>query len=412
MQCPVQISKSAQSTTSKHLGQKTLVLLCLIYVLSFQPFQFYGYFGLPDFVRLLIEGITILFLITFSLYRMRRKFILWFLIFSAVFTFSFYVIPIDESKYFLSIYNKIIFSVFFLNMFFSFLFFRQFILQAWIAFGWLLIVYSVIAVIGYYSKIFSFINLNNATALGFGDYGYYFNSFLGNILQKKFSLMPGFTLPRYSWWVAEPGQYSYIFAFNIWIAQYLNMKNRKTFLLGNTFAGVFTLSGTFFVFLGIQTICYFVLKARSSFRYISGFFILICFSFFFLFLPMRIVGTFTSVGDRIDRFNNWQELFMSGDIPELIFGHGVFALSRFSGYASSSGILTILLERGLILFIPLIIYIFINTYKNIEFLLLIIIYLLAFDFVGWPIFWLTWAMAAAIVLKFNGKQNDGHSLPH
>lgn len=279
--------------------------------------------------------------------------------------------------------------------------FREMLRCYWI-FIWSLASVSVILI--YFSATFDILTF---TQFDFGDvnelapYTYYGN-LLGYFIPYHFFDL---FVPKINWYLFEPIYLSFFLGLNVVVADEICSGNKKSkrFRILNMIAGFLTFSTSYFIFLFIYLV-FQVLKLRF-FRRTLVFIIplaIVAISFvLYLFFFDSDVATFTSLSDRTDRLDIAAQAFSGNSIFSFLFGNGIGFVPSDADRGISSGILTILVERGLLVFV-FITYLFYEILKpNWPVLLFLIYYNMTFESVWLPVLFMLCA-----VLSVNSKTKN------
>jgi len=201
-------------------------------------------------------------------------------------------------------------------------------------------------------------------------------------------------LPRYTGWMCEPSIPGFFFGANIFIAQNLFIKQHRAryFKWINAIAGILTFSVTFYLFFIGYLLYQHVYPKRLKTKTIISLLILLSlplawYILSYMFEQSEIIK-YTSLSDRTWRYHNAWEVFTDMHIFHKLFGFGIIPLFREVGGGVASGLLGLLLGRGLLMFCFLMYLIFRHTKYHTEFLIYILFYSLAFDLFSYPLFFL------------------------
>jgi len=374
---------SAQASNNA-CGLYARLILCgslFLYIFIYPPIVFTLFVEVST--RLTVEILILLILVCYT--QLKSDFeipkdLLWLV----VLVLFYWIFSLDKNRQVLSFFNKFIFFIFLMRVIHEdkemFLLLRKF----WVAIWFILSISAILACISFTLNIVSY------SPFEFSGYMYQCNPLLGLILPKH--IVGTLTLPRYSGWFIEPGFLGFFFGANVFIANnlFVNANKLRWFKRTNTIAGFLTFSAAFLIFF---VSCY-LYQIFYQKKLISKTIIRLL---FFLFLPLMIylfIYIFktpdfiphTSLGDRIWRFEEAWKVVINMNIKHIIFGFGIIPLQTAIGGGSCSGLIDILLGRGLLLFVFVILLIFRYTRHNPELFLFIIFYSLAFGFLWYPLF--------------------------
>jgi hypothetical protein len=235
-------------------------------------------------------------------------------------------------------------------------------------------------------------------ALSLGNYPYQ------SIWPLGFSMIKMEHINRVTWFIAEPGQLSLLFAYNTVCADLLvrTKKNRLIFLLLTVFAGIGTFSVTFFIHLFIFAIykAFKLSRRKISLGAATTLMALTLFSLAALCqisnLWEAIFLKFSSLEDRIDRLNNAIHILSSSSLDKLLFGHGINYIITTTTLGSSNALADLLVERGLLVFVLIFSAILSPLFRAPCYAVLLIVALFAFPCLWWPCFWLAFALFVSL----------------
>ena len=175
----------------------------------------------------------------------------------------------------------------------------------------------------------------------------------------------------------------------------------KFFKYTNIFAGTLTFSSTFILFF----LLYLIVKLLRSKRFVKvaiitiPFILVVCVGYIYIQLMDPNWGKFTSVSDRLVRLEIAYNIISQSNALNLLFGSGIGASTEMYGKGISSGILSVLVERGIAIFIFLGYVLVKFTWHNKVLLLFIIFYHLAFELFWHPAFLVAVALSFVVAKK-------------
>lgn len=368
-----------------HFSCFSILFMVFLYVIFQQPFIFIAF--IPEILRLFLEGLVLysLVLITMS-NRYTKSYIL--ILFALSIFILMYLEKSGSIRQLLSSMNKIIFFVLFVKMLTNVNTLFKYAKFGWITLWTVLSFISIFSFLGYLSGIIDFKYLEFGDIYEGAYYTYFGNNIFGNIIIKDF----GIPLPRIVGYMFEGGQLAFFFGWNIIISKYLiyNPRWSKSFTAINIISGFLTLSMTFVVFMIFYITLLFIKRIRFK-KVVSVFFILIIFLSIslFMFKMSSDLGLeqYSSFEDRMVRYAYSLNMFRNSSILHLMFGHGIRTFSNEFGMGINSGLVDLLLERGMILTFFMI-FLFIK-YSQYDFLVLsfLLYYFMFFNFCWHPIFY-------------------------
>jgi hypothetical protein len=263
----------------------------------------------------------------------------------------------------------------------------------WVRIWWLASVSIIIAFFVYQFNLIEFSPFDLSEIVGSASYIYYNNIIFGNLLVYRFF---DFVVPKLSWYIYEPGILSFFLGLNILIAEQLFLCSKKVILfkISNLIAGIFTFSTTFYLFfIAYFTFKIFMLRGFHNVRW-SSFTLtsLLLLWFMYEFFVVSDLAKFTSIDDRFVRLEVAQYFIINNSFLNFMFGNGVGVSVKTSDMGISSGILSILVERGILIFLFLLFYIYKYTKRTYVLLGYIIFYHITFELIWYPIFYIAIAL--------------------
>jgi len=333
----------------------SLLLTGLIFLYTFLYPPFLSDTRVDIVFRLTTETFVLLILSLTVLLKIHNK-IMMPLLMAIMFMFLYWLFSLDESRNVLSFFNKIVFFILLLNAIHKNYRLNTYLKKMWI-FVWIYFsISAIIAGIGFVTGIIPF-----------------------------------------SMWetgMCEPSIPGFFFGANIFIAQNLFIKQHRAryFKWINAIAGVLTFSVTFYLFFIGYLLCQHVYPKRLKTKTIISLLILLSLPLVWYILLYMFeqseIFKYTSLSDRTWRYHNAWEVFTEMHIFHKLFGFGIIPLFREVGGGVASGLLGLLLGRGLLIFCFLMYLIFRHTKYHTGFLIYILFYSLTFDFFSYPLFFL------------------------
>ncbi len=357
-------------------------LFICIYVLLSPPFVFSEY--IPFSVRICLEAVPA-FLFILVLHSNKSQ------IFILLFVWVMLVLMMFLATYsqFISVaYSclKIIFLFLMISLFDNKKTLFNLIKNFWFGF-WLFVASSALISFGVYQmEIVHFEYLDFSTVTGSDSYHYYNNIFFGNIIQSHMFDIP---VPRVTWYVFEPSILAFFFGLNVIVSDSFCVKKEyaNKFKILNLFAGVVTFSNTFFIFFIFYGLFLFFNRGFLKYLFIlliPIFFVIVAWFINMVLVNPDIVG-FTSLGDRLERVEIANYYISNNTLLSFLFGNGVGVSAEQFGRGISSGILTIFIERGFLVF-SFLLYVFYKYTKcNKHLLIYLFFYSLTFELVWYPL---------------------------
>jgi len=353
--------------------------------------------------RLAVEILILLIFVFYALLKRNFK-VPKDLVWLSVLVLFYWIFSLDKTMQVLSFFNKFVFFILLVKLIHNDQGMLVLLRRSWVAIWFVLSFFAILACISFTLGLVSF------SPFSFSGYLYQYNSLLGLVLPKH--IAGTLILPRYSGWFIEPGFLGFFFGANVFIADNLFIDGNKLrwFKRTNIIAGFLTFSTTFFV---VFVSCYLYQMVYQK-KLVSKAIIRLL---FFLFLPLMIYLViyifktpdfipYTSLGDRIWRFEETCKVVINMNIKHIIFGFGIIPIQTAIGGGSCSGLIDILLGRGLLLFVFVILLIFRYTRHNPALFLFIIFYSLAFGFLWYPLF------LFAVILGYESYLYNNHQFSH
>ena len=375
--------------------------LLFLYIFIYPPSVFSIFIETSH--RLIVETLTLIILVFYAQLK-RCCSVPKDLVLLVVLVLFYWILSLDATTQVLSFFNKFIFFIFFGKVIHQdqriFVLLRKF----WVFIWFILAISAILACINFILKILPY------SPLKFSGYMYQCNPLLGLVLPKN--IVGFFVLPRYSGWFIEPGFLGFFFGANVFMANnlFLNGNKLRWFKRTNVIAGFLTFSVAFFVIFVSCYLYQIVHKKKIMPKAIIHL-------LFLLFLPLMIylvVYIFknpdfmphTSLIDRIWRFEGSWKIAINMNIKQMIFGLGIIPFQTALGGGSGSGLMDILLGRGLLLFSFVVSLVFRYTRHNFTLFLFIILYSLAFGFLWCPLF------LFVVVLGYESYLYHNHQFLH
>lgn len=369
--------------------QKAQILaffVCLYATLS-PPFVFSAF--TPNYIRALLE-ITLFFALSLYLIDVKKTSLpynaigIWLMLFVMTFVVS----SGEMAAHIASAINIIIFLLLIKlgDISVSFFYWTRWY---WVRIWSLASVSIIVAFVLYQMNIMVFTPFDLSEVVGSASYTYYNNIILGNFLSYSFFDLP---VPKLTWYIYEPGMLSFILGINLLISDGLfkDQKKIKIFKIINLIAGVFTFSTTFYLFF----ISYAFIKMSMSrslrmLRILTiPIFVALILWFLIYFFMETDLAKFTSLDDRFMRLEIAESFLRNNSLISFLFGNGIGASVRVSDNGISSGFLSVLVERGVLVLIYLSYCIYKYAKINTPLIAFIIFYHITFEMVWYPIFYI------------------------
>lgn len=366
--------------TYRLTNNKLVALVICAYMLIYPPFLSSAYVNI--YLRLTLEIGLLCYLIIKSNIKYSIIFILILYI-----VYSFFSLGSDDLRNYISSLNKILFFILLISMLKKRQHLAKYLKNHWIIIWKILSISAIIAFLGYEFKIIKFSEFEFAE----GSYNYYINPILGALLPKNFF---GVEMARVTGYMIEPNLLSFFFGFNLLIEKHIfENKSHKSFIYLNAIAGLFTLSTTYMFFI-IAYLVYIRLDKLLANKLLIIILLVILLLVLINVITMDLLE-FSSASDRLLRMNSGLSLLRNNNIVTLLFGNGASFSSREVGMGISAGLLSVLVEKGLILLAVVILL----MWKYSKFDLVLWLYLLYYNLVvelfWYPIFWVGISIAYA-----------------
>lgn len=358
----------------------------MAYIVLYEPFIFVR--DVPSAVRILIEFSFLFILLLLWLSKAKPRFI----------PYSFLIIPLlllwlflaDETRsvngpgggWFPGFITKIIFLIFGVIALKPYPTLVKALARVW-AFVWVFIgVQVTLAAIGYALGIIHF-TLEGDWKLGIMEY--YYNPIFGQLDSRGFK---GATLPQFSGFLMEPLFLGLFAGLNVLTASILvSKKYQKLFRILSYVTGLLSGSVSFLLFFCSFAAYKFVGKYSSRGKLIS-FFVLAVVGLavsWFMLVDLGI-GEASSFGVRAVRISIALNALMHSSLHGLLFGTYNYSQLVGEQMSASCGILSFLLQRGVILFIPVMYLLFKYAKKDHYVLAYLFYYALLLEYFWWPAF--------------------------
>ena len=377
MKAPI-LSHSVR-VANKTCGLYARVILCgllFFYICIYPPLVSTCFIELST--RLIVETLILLIFVFYVQLKSNFK-VPKDLVWLVVLVLFYWIFSLDKSRQVLSFFNKFVFFIFLVKVISNDQKMLGLLRRVWVTIWFILSISAILACISFTLGIVSYSPFN------FASHSYQCNPLLGLILPKPVGAL---ILPRYSGWFVEPSYLAFFFGVNVFIANSLFVNNNtlRHFKRLNTIAGFLTFSTAFYVFF----LSYYLYQMVRRRMLMSKAVICLLFSPVLLLIiyiwknPDLVY--YTSFADRIWRLEEAWNVLINMDIKHIIFGLGIIPLQAAVGGATCTGIIDILLGRGLLLFVFVIYLIFRYTRHNPTLFLFIIFYSFSFSFLWYPLF--------------------------
>lgn len=363
-----------------------LPVLVIAYALFFSPFLFT--YMLNETVRIGLEGLIVFLLIIFTLF-LNRRISKYFFIFIGLSIMISILVQGDKVNNFSSL-NKIIFFLLLGQYLFMNYKFAEILKWLYLAF-WTFQVCE--AVLAFFLFTFHLAPFREAGIYANTGIRYHYLSFyfLGNIAAIKAIL--GITVNRIAGYVFEPIMFAFFCGLNVLSANifFKPGRNKNVFRFINLLGVIFSFSfgGIFTLFIAILFKKYIkgaLEKTRNILIiviiFVMGVFLIAGFGF------MDKLLFYSSFDIRMMKILKGLELFKQIDLKSLLFGFGIIKANTFVGGQIDSGLINIILSRGLILSILILTIIIKYLKTNSETLIYLLVYSLFLEVFWYPMFWL------------------------
>jgi len=361
-----------------------IAFLIGIYVLFTPPFIFSEY--IPFSFRVVLELIPILFFLavlnrkSYPLVMIASLFV-WSMLVLMMFLYTESAI----ASVFYS-YLKILFFILLVVILDSTSEVYDVIKKTWLAFWFFVSLCVILGFCLYQLNIIDFTFMSFEDILGKESYHYYSHAFFGNFIQ---SYMLGIPVPRMTWYLFEPSMLAFFFGVNVLIADALfaNKDHAKKFKLLNLVAGLLTFSNTFIIFFILYgVVMLFRLKLLRSIFYLVAPVVLISAVWvIYTALFNTELGSSTSLGDRTLRLEMAYYFLEHNTLLSFLYGNGLGVSTEIFGKGLSSGLLSVLVERGFLVFLFLVFLFYMFAKHNKALLFFLFFYSLAFEVIWYPL---------------------------
>jgi hypothetical protein len=359
--------------------------LLIFYTVFSRPLIFHEY--IPYTFKILIE-LTPLVLLFFL--KKENFFSLSLLLMLSLFLFTLNFFANETSfQLAFSTFLKINFFIILLFLFFNNLELKKNIRRLYVNFWFVVAILTILSSIFYQADKSFFYPFN--LEIGKNGYEYMQNFLLGNI---RIISSENFSLFKPSWYFYEYGVISGFFTLNFVGSDLLinNKKKSNRFKIANLFAGLATLSITFYIFLFLLLMTN--IFRKKSIALVS--FVALCIILSFFCYHFDLIDNFfnnvTSLKDRFLRLDIFIDVVKNHPIRTLFIGNGL-ELQRL-GYdrGLSSGWLVFIAERGFIYSLLFFAFLAYLLRRNITIFFAVIYLNLSFDFFLYPLFSLMLAL--------------------
>lgn len=389
----------------------SFLIICLIFTYSLLYYPFIFEFYISRQLRISVEGLSLVLLMIINFRHSVINFtcIFWLFCFLIGSQFGVLLGVYSFQEVAFSI-NKIIFLALITNLLIVSRGALEWGKAVWTN-SWFVL--ALVVIIGYLGNCFGILKfkpLDFYAHVGLESSARYFlhHDFLGNLTPKT---LFGYRVARSAGYLLEPGQLGFFCCFNMLVAKDFirNKKKSRAFAWSNAFAGVFTLSLSFFMILGM---CYFfkalLFILRHQFEPKIKVTLLSC-SIFCLILASLILLSVdlsinTSINARLISIKTGIELFQENSWISLLFGNGVRISSDIFGRGIDSIWILIIVERGVIVFFVIFLMLANFTAARPEIFLFLFLYGLLFQMIWSPMLLLGVALLYAINFE---KRNYG-----
>ncbi len=255
----------------------------------------------------------------------------------------------------------------------------KFLARAWALLWAVICIQILLAAVGYHLGLVDFpLKVSDWSSYNI----YFFNPIFGYLFSKG-------SVPRFSGYVMEPIFLGLFLGLNILSASYFVSKRYvKKFRILNLIAGILSMSFTFYLFFGSLAAYTFVKKCLSQNNRAVSFFALAAAGALtsWIVLFKMGLGKSSSLVDRVWRFYIGLNALLHSTTHALWFGNFDYVQAVNADRAASCGLLVLLLQKGLILFFP-ILYLFYRHAKR-DFLVLayLFYYSIWLEYFWWPSF--------------------------
>lgn len=359
--------------------------LIVTYILMYEPFCFVQF--VPSFLRILIELTILLILLFLWISESRPGFIPTNLLIFPLLVF--WLLNADAAldvnstgeHQFPGFITKIAVLTFGINALQYRPLLVKYLARAW-ALLWVLVCIQVmLASAGYYAGLIDFPLVDSGVDIVAETY---FNRAFGYATFRTFF---GLTFAKFSSYLLEPLFFGLFTGLNILTAHYFLPKHlAKRFNIINLIGGLLSGSITFLLFFcSLAAYNFFGKHLSQRNKVIASLFLIITGALVSWIILMKLgVGETSSLGDRVLRLTIAINTLMNSTTHSLWFGK--FNYNEIGDPAASNGLLSLLLQKGLLLFFPILLLFYKYAKSNILVLAYLFYYSLAVEYFWWPAF--------------------------
>ncbi len=362
-----------------------LGLALLVYVLNYPPFIFDAF--LPDVLRISVEGLILVLLLVISLQRQYFTEQVWVPPLIVILTME-VVLGGGEVSRLISLFNKLLFLFLLTSWLIDSRRALQVCIGLWVRLSYLICILALVAMVGYKTGIIPF------EPIEVGRYYYLHNALLGNLIPRWFFDIPW---ARVTGFMIEGQHLGFILGFNVLAASnwFFDPDKRRRFVFLNVFAGLTTLSTTFYLFFFCYLLATFSFRGRKPDIPLRMIIVLV---FGLGFIGVLYNHMAYSDDERIRTALLTLSVIAQSDWSSLLFGHGVHAVMT-----TESGWLTLLMDHGIFMLLFMALLVVRYAKHNTWLLVYLFVTQLANTAFWYPVFWLLVAMsfAASKVLRFD-----------
>lgn len=363
-----------------------MLVLTVAYIVLYEPFHFVRM--VPSVVRILVEFFLLFILLLLWMLKFKPMLVpVSFLIFPLLVLWLFLAGETRTSNaagegWFPGFITKIIFLILGMNVLGHYPALVRVLARAWV-FVWIFTgIQVILSSIGYHLGIIPF-TLEGDWQNGIMEY--YYNPLFGQLDFRRWHDMD---IPQFAGFLMEPLFLGLFAGLNILAAPYLAPKRyRKIFRYLSYVTGLLSLSVAFYLFFFSYTI-YNVIKKHSSHGKLISFVVLVFVGgvVSWMVLVNMGVGEASSLGNRAMRIAIALKALTHSTTHGLLFGTYHYSQTVGEKWSASCGILSFLLQRGLIIFIPVMILFYKYSKRDHLIAAYLFYYSLLLEYFWWPAF--------------------------
>ena len=223
-----------------------------------------------------------------------------------------------------------------------------------------------------------------------GIYQYFSSGPFGFFLERNLASFSSLRLPRFTWYVTEPGQLSVFFLFSALVCTQMLKKNWLCYpaLILALIGGIATMSVTFVALYAAYIFATLTMYFMKKFdRTLFGIYFLLTSGSAALALLFLKRYDISSGLDRWNRLNGALQIIPTMSVSQLLFGSGTGHVLSITGRGSSNGFIDLFIEQGL--FTSVIVLLILHKFLQNSGLvgLFAVLSICIFPNLYWPTFW-------------------------